>query len=29
MQSHAAPFGLDLNTFDPDRFDGWKPTALK
>jgi glycine oxidase len=29
MQSHAAPFGLDLGAFDPDRFDGWKPTALK
>ncbi|HEX6480562.1 MAG TPA: FAD-dependent oxidoreductase [Ktedonobacteraceae bacterium] len=29
MQSHAAPFGLDLNAFDPDRFDGWKPTALE
>jgi glycine oxidase len=28
IQSHATPFGLDLNAFDPDRFGGWEPAAL-
>ena len=27
MQSHATPFGLDLNAFDPDRFGGWEPAT--